>query len=234
MSKEYASAAAGRARPRVRREPAPLRGGGSRASANPAARGAAQFGAARIGAGPAGTKSLLSLAAVLLLAVALLLRAGAIHTGMVGSWAGDSSGRRRAASPATQTIDPRLVLTPRTVTQSATAAGVGIELTAGPLLPGSNRFALRLAERGRPRAGARVVLVARMIGMTMRPITLPMNELQPGRYVATGPLTMFGRWQVIVQVDRPGAALLTHRFTVGINLPQGLLAGSVTQGAAGQ
>lgn len=234
MSREHASAAPGRTRTRLHSGPSPSRGRESRAAARPAAGDTAQSDGARIGAGPAGTKALLSLAAVVLLAVALLLGAAAIHASAVGPWTEGSSGGRRAASPATQTIDPRLLLAPRTVTQSATAAGVRAELTTGPLLPGSNRFELRLAERGRPLAGARVFLMARMTGMAMRPVTLRMSEAPPGRYAATGLLAMFGRWQLTVQIDRPGAVLLAPRFTVDVTLPQGLLTAPATRGAAQQ
>jgi hypothetical protein len=109
-----------------------------------------------------------------------------------------------------------------------------VELTADPLLPGPNRFELRLAKRGRSLASARVLLVARMIGMAMRPITLPMRELRPGRYAAMGPLAMFGPWQVTVQVDRPGTASFRHQFTVSVDLPSGPLAAAATRGAPQQ
>jgi hypothetical protein len=119
---------------------------------------------------------------------------------------------------------------PRTSTQAATVAGVQVELTAGPLLPGTNRFALRLVAHGRPLAGAHVLLVARMTGMAMRPIILPMNEGKPGRYAATGPLAMFGRWQVMLRIGRPGAASFSHQFTLSVDLPRGLLTALSTRG----
>jgi hypothetical protein len=120
---------------------------------------------------------------------------------------------------------------PRTVTQAATAAGVTLELTARPLLPGPNRFELRLAQGGRPLAGASILLAARMIGMAMRPATLPMSETWPGQYTAVGPLAMFGTWQLTVQIDRPGTASLRHQFTVSLDLPTGLLTAPATRGA---
>lgn len=224
MSREYASVAPAR----TRREPSPTRGHGSRVAVRPAATDAAQP------VGPTRTKALLCLAVIALLTVVLLLRVGVIHASAVVPWAGagDSSRSRHTASPAKQAIDQRLVLTPRTLAQSATVAGVRVNLTAAPLLPGPNHFALRLSERGRPLAGARVILVAHMIGMAMRPVTLSMNEVGHGRYAATGPLAMFGRWQVTMQIARPGAAPLTRRFTVAIELPQGLLTAPAAQGAA--
>jgi hypothetical protein len=134
-----------------------------------------------------------------------------------------TAGRQHSARAA-QTIDRRLIVTPRTLMQAAMAGGLRVTLTVSPVLPGPNHFELRLAERGRSVTGDRVHVVARMIGMAMQPISLAMREVQSGRYAATGPLTMFGRWRVNVQIERPGAAPLAHRFTVGVDLPRGLLA----------
>lgn len=227
MSRQYIPVAPGRMRG-WRRGPSPSGGRGSRAVAE----GTALSNGARASASPAGTKALalLSLAAVALLAITILMRTGAMQVNAVGPWAGDESGSRPLTTPATQAIDQRLILTPRTVTQAATASGVRVQLTTGPLLPGPNRFELRLAARGRPFVRSRVVLAARMIGMAMRPLTLPMREVQPGRYAATGPLAMFGRWQITVQIDRPGIASLNRQFTVGVDLPRGLLTAPATSG----
>jgi hypothetical protein len=118
------------------------------------------------------------------------------------------------------------------VSQNARVGGLGLTLTASPLVPGSNHFEVRMGDHGRPLAGARVLLTARMIGMAMRPITLPLSELRPGRYTGTGPLAMFGRWQVTVHIDRPGMASLSHQFIVSVDLPNGLLTELATRGAA--
>jgi len=209
MSSERASVAAGRAGARDRRAPAPSRGHGDPAASRATANGGARPGGVR-------GKARLALAALLLLAGVLLIGAGALR-------AGGASGRSAAPSAA-PTVDPRLVLVPRTVTQTATAAGVTMELTAGPLLPGANRFALLLAAQGRPLAGAQVVLTARMEGMAMPPETLSLREVALGAYAAAGPLPMFGQWQLDIQVERAGVAPLTHEFAVGVDLPPGLLA----------
>lgn len=232
MSREHAPVVPGRAGTRIRRGPALARGRGSRAEVRPTATETARSDGARTGVGPVGARALLTLAAaVLLLAGALLLRSGGGHAKALGLWAGDASGSWRATSLATRTIDSRLILVPHTVTKVATSTGVRLDLTVGPLLPGLNRFELRLAAHGRPLAGVRVLLVARMIGMAMRPLTLTMSEVQPGRYEASGSLAMFGAWQVMVQVDRPGSASLRHQFTVGVDLPKGLLTAPAMLGA---
>lgn len=236
MSREYISVAPGQARTRRSRGPASSGGRGRGVVISSTAGNDAPSDGARTSASPAGTKALalFSLAAVALLAITILLRAGAMQVNAVGPWAGDASGSRRVTTPATQAIDPRLILTPRTVTQAATASGVRLQLAAGPVLPGPNRFDLRLAAHGRPLTRSRVVLAARMIGMAMRPVTLPMRELQPGRYAATGPLAMFGRWQITVRIERPGMTLLSRQFTVGVDLPRGLLTAPATRGVSQQ
>ncbi|SRR5579883_178778 len=156
-------------------------------------------------------------------AVALLLSALAVRG--IAPWGGLAQGGRQAATA--QRIDPRLILRPHTLTQVGTAGGLRLALTAGPLMPGPNRFELRLGAHGVPGAAAHVHLTAVMPGMAMRPVTLSMREVRRGRYVAVGRLSMFGRWQLTVRIDRPGAAPLTHRFSIGVDLPPGLL------GAAG-
>lgn len=231
MIKAHTPVAPGRARTQVHRGRSPSRSRESHAAACSAVRGIARSDGACTGAGSAGTKAILSLAAGLLVAVGLLLLLSSIHAGAVGPWAQNVSASRRAAWPTTETIDPRLILVPRTVTQAATATGVALELTAGPLLPGPNRFELRLVQGGRPLARASILLVARMIGMAMHPITLTMREQRPGQYAAVGPLAMFGTWQLTVQIDRRGTASLRHQFTVSLDLPTGLLTAPATRGA---
>ena len=143
-------------------------------------------------------------------------------------WSGHSAAHQAAAGRSA-TIDPRLILQPHTVSQTVYASGLGLTLTASPLLPGGNHFEVRLGEHGRPLAGARVILTARMIGMAMRPITVPLSEVRPGRYTGMGPLAMFGPWRITVHVDRPGTPSLDHPFMVGVDLPNGLLTELATQ-----
>ena len=51
-----------------------------------------------------------------------------------------------------------------------------------------------------------------------------MREVQRGRYMAVGPLAMFGQWQLSVQIDWPHGQVVTRRFMLGVDLPRGLLA----------
>jgi hypothetical protein len=163
--------------------------------------------------------------------VALVLLAVVVQACGRAPWAVRATARAPPPAQMAQTIDPRLIVTPRTLTQSATAGGLRVALTVSPLLPGSNRFELSLARRGHPVVAAHVQLIPRMVGMAMRPIVLPMSEVQPGRYLVTGPLPMFGRWQVAVRIDRPGEASLSQEFTLGVDLPKVLFAGLGTRSA---
>ena len=143
-------------------------------------------------------------------------------------WSGHSAAHQTVTARSAA-IDQRLILQPRTVTQAVGAGGLRLTLAASPLLPGSNHFAVRVGDQNRPFAGARVLLTARMIGMAMRPITVPLSEVHPGRYTGTGPLPMFGPWRITVHVDRPGTPSLSHQFMVGVDLPSGLLTELTTQ-----
>jgi hypothetical protein len=172
-----------------------------------------------------------SAAAIVASGLVALLLAVVVQARGLEPWAVRATAHPRPAAQAAQPIDPRLILTPRTLTQAATTGGLRVALTVSPLLPGSNRFELRLAGRGRPVVAAHVQVLPRMVGMPMRPIVLPMSEVQPGRYVATGPLAMFGLWQILVRIDRPGKASLSQGFTLGVDLPTGLFAAPGTRGA---
>jgi hypothetical protein len=158
-----------------------------------------------------------------------LLAAGAVAFLLLSALAARGitplGGRAQGGQPAAaaQRIDPRLILRPRTLTQAATVGGLRLALTVGPLIPGPNRFELRLTARGLLGGAAHVHMAALMTEMAMPPIRLSMREVQRGRYVAVGPLAMFGRWQLSIQIDRSGTEPLTHRFMIGVDLPRGLL-----------
>jgi hypothetical protein len=62
-----------------------------------------------------------------------------------------------------------------------------------------------------------------MPGMLMRPVQVVAREERSGRYVGMGALAMFGRWQLAVRVERPGAPPLVHVFAVTPDLPAALL-----------
>lgn len=123
-------------------------------------------------------------------------------------------------------IDPRLIIQPRTVAQTAQVDGLRLTLTASPLVPGSNHFEVRLDNQGRPVGGARIRLIATMPGMAGRPLSYQARAIGQGRYQATGPLTMFGRWQILATISRPGVAALTHVFRLSLDVPSGALPAS--------
>jgi hypothetical protein len=147
-----------------------------------------------------------------------------IAWGATGAW----RAAQRAASahidpPSAQAIDPRLIVRPHTVTRVAVVNGLHLALAVTPVLPGPNRVVVALTDHGRVLAGARIRVVATMPGMLMRPVQVVAREERGGRYVGMGALSMFGRWQLAVRVERPGAAPLVHVFAVPLDLPAALL-----------
>jgi hypothetical protein len=102
-------------------------------------------------------------------------------------------------------VDPRLVLTPRTIAvQAALGRGLQLRGTLFPALPGPNRIQL-VASHG---AGARITtgqlhLVVTMPGMPMRPLATTLSA-HGDAYSGTLHLPMFGLY-------RAAAALRTAR-----------------------
>ena len=146
------------------------------------------------------------------------------------AWGAAAASReaQRAASahvypPSAQAIDPRLIVRPHAVTQVAVVDGLHLALAVNPALPGPNRVVVALADHGRVPAGARIRVVATMPGMLMRPVQVVARQERAGRYVGVGALSMFGRWQLAVRVERPRAAPLVHVFAVTLDLPAALL-----------
>jgi hypothetical protein len=109
------------------------------------------------------------------------------------------------------------------MTQVATVDGLRLALVVQPVLPGPNRLVIALADHARSLLGARVHVVATMQGMLMRPVQTVAREERGGRYVGTGALSMFGRWQLAVSVERRRAAPLVHVFVLNLDLPPALL-----------
>ncbi len=132
------------------------------------------------------------------------------------------TGQPSAAAP-TPTIDPRLIVQPRTSTQAVSLGGLQVLLVASPLIPGTNRLVVRLTDHGLGVTGARVSIAAGMVGMLMRPLRFGVREVGNGRYEADGPLPMFGPWRLSVGIERRGGTVLSHTFVLGLNLPPALL-----------
>jgi|GEM_PF-1890606 len=156
-----------------------------------------------------------TIAAPLLLAPVLVLATVLV-------WSLHSAAHKAVTGPYTA-IDLRLIIQPRTVAQTVQVDGLQLTLTASPLMPGSNHFEVRLGDHGRLVDGARIRLIATMPGMAGGPLSYQTRAIGQGRYQATGPLTMFGRWQILATVSRPGVAALTHAFRLSLDVPSGAL-----------
>ena len=132
-----------------------------------------------------------------------------------------------AASPRA-TIDPRLIIHPRTLhVMGAFSGGVRLSGTLSPAYPGENTFHLTARRNGRnlaqvpgqtgPAQGSRLTLEATMPGMAMPPVhgTLTGHD---GRYSGTLRLPMFGTYRIAVTIEMPGGPE-TGTITVTLPLP---------------
>ncbi|MCA1598267.1 MAG: hypothetical protein LC769_04475 [Chloroflexi bacterium] len=130
-------------------------------------------------------------------------------------------GAPRAVAPAaTPTIDPRLVIRPRSVPVRAPLTdGAEARGTLYPAYPGRNTLHLVIRWHGRPLSPtAPLTLVATMRGMAMRPIQATLVA-RGGSYAGTVTLPMFGAYQARIAVVTPhGRAHGT--LTLRLSLPQ--------------
>jgi hypothetical protein len=105
---------------------------------------------------------------------------------------------------ATPTLDPQLVIHPRTVPISATLThGAAIRGTLYPAYPGANTLHITIDGRDRTRAPtASLVLVVTMSGMAMPPIHARLTGHE-SRYSGVIVLPMFGRYWARVSLTTP-------------------------------
>jgi len=163
------------------------------------------------------TISLSTVASTILLLLPVLLAGAIVSTG----WHAGTG--RPSAAPQAATVDPRLIVRSRTITQTISVGGSRLTLAASPLIPGTNHLELSLTDHGRAMQGARVSIGVKMTDMSLPPFWLAVHETQGGRYEAKAPLTMFGPWRITVKVDQPGGLHLSHAFALVLGLPPGLL-----------
>jgi hypothetical protein len=156
------------------------------------------------------------------LALLLVIAAGSATVLIRGfvSQAAESPPRESTQPSALPTVDPRLVLHPRSESQVAQSGSLRLALTAGPLIPGANRLTLMVADHGKAVDGAEIRFVVRMLDMRMT--TRSYSATKPtrltGSYAATASLPMFGRYLITVLIDIPGKPPVTHAFKVNLNL----------------
>jgi hypothetical protein len=141
----------------------------------------------------------------------------------------------RSAKPTTRShqaavrIDPRLILQPHTVTQLKQIAGLQLELTAAPLIPGTNHFTLRIDNHGHPSTQAAVGATATMQGMIMRPLHFALVAATGDRYMGVGTLPMFGSWHIALEIRQRRGGLVVTTFPLSLDLPAGLYSSPQTK-----
>ena len=95
-------------------------------------------------------------------------------------------------------------------------------LHAAPLAAGRNTLVVGVADpRGTPIRGATVVVTASSLEMGMGTVASVADERQAGHYTADVSLDMAGRWQVAVQVTRPGGTTATFSYLVALTGDEG-------------
>ena len=100
--------------------------------------------------------------------------------------------------------------------------GVIATLHAAPLAAGRNTLGVGVADpRGTPIRGATVVVTAISLEMGMGTVASVADERQAGHYTAEVSLDMAGRWQVAVQVTRPGGTTATFSYLVALTGDEG-------------
>ena len=152
-----------------------------------------------------------------------LVAGGGLFVVLIGVGAALLATGQHAAAPvapaATPTVDPRLIVRPRTVAIAGVLSnGLHLAGTFYPAYPGRNTLYLtvRRGAQGRYVAG-RIALSATMPGMAMLPVR---GTLAAGgqRYTGTLTLPMFGTYRVTVAIATPGAAA-TGAITLTLSLP---------------
>jgi hypothetical protein len=124
-----------------------------------------------------------------------------------------------AVPAATPTVDPRLIVRPRTIRITGTLSnGLHLDGTLYPAYPGRNTLHLTVP-RGTQRwyGGDHIALSATMPGMAMRPIKGTLVA-RGHRYTGALTLPMFGTYRVGVVMAAPGAAT-TGSITLTLSLP---------------
>jgi len=103
-------------------------------------------------------------------------------------------------------------------------AGGGLVATlhAAPLAAGRNALVIDVSDpRGTPIHGLTVLVTAASLEMRMETVASVAVERQPGHYTADFSLDMAGRWQVTIQVTRPGGTTATFSYQIALTGDEG-------------
>jgi len=149
-------------------------------------------------------------------ALAVMLGLGCVVLAAGSSWPRWSRVDAPAAIP---TVDPRLVIVPRTAPiQGALSGGARLRGTLSPAIPGPNTLRLRASDGAGARIeGGRLRLVVTMPGMRMRPIVVTL-QAHGEDYSGTLPLPMFGLYRATVVVSK-AERRYTGPVTLVLSLP---------------
>jgi len=88
------------------------------------------------------------------------------------------------------------------------------EISPQPARVGPATVTLKLAEAGKPVAGARIAVEADMTHVGMSPVFAEAEEAESGRYVAHLEFAMAGDWVILLHVTLPGGKKLERQIDV--------------------
>jgi hypothetical protein len=154
------------------------------------------------------------------LLVSVVLAGVAVFAVMI---AGHKPAPAATSSVAAPSVNPGLILHPRTTTLTGTAGTLGLKMTVSPLIPGTNHLALALTQHGQPLDGAQISLQIAMPGMLMRPIHAEARAGGHGTYQVAAPISMFGGWRLDVRVTAPHQTPVSHVFMLNMDIPASVL-----------
>ena len=129
------------------------------------------------------------------------------------------AGARISATEATLGGRPSVAPSGAGFATPVTEAGLTVTLEPSEVTFGFNTFSVRVVDgTGAPVEGATVTVEGRMPGMEMDEPPVVAAASEPGRYLASDVrLDMFGEWEIIVLVERPGQEPATFPFVVAID-----------------
>jgi hypothetical protein len=88
------------------------------------------------------------------------------------------------------------------------------EISPQPVRVGPATVTLKLADAGKPIAGARIALEADMTHAGMNAVFAEAKEAESGRYLAHFEFPMAGDWVILVHVTLPGGKKLERQIDV--------------------
>jgi len=122
--------------------------------------------------------------------------------------------------PKAQQAVQALLSEPQTIAATSIDGDVQTTLAINPVAPGTNQFIVKASEGGHDLDAGVLRVRAAMPGMLMQPFQFGMHALPGGYYQTTGQLSMYGGWQITVEIRKPGHAPYQLPFALSLTAPK--------------